>query len=83
VTLWPFPIRLLEPLLGHVRRLVVVEASAGQLEDELRLALSRAGDTGRVSIESRERYGGVLPSQVEVVEHVLAESPASVERVPA
>jgi 2-oxoglutarate ferredoxin oxidoreductase subunit alpha/2-oxoisovalerate ferredoxin oxidoreductase alpha subunit len=82
VTLWPFPIRLLEPLLGHVRRLVVVEASAGQLEDELRLALSRAGGPGRVPIESLQRYGGVLPSHAEVVEYVLAESPATVERVP-
>ena len=82
LTLWPFPIRLLEPLLGHVRRLVVVEASAGQLEDELRLALSRAGDLRGVSIESLQRYGGVLPSHAEVVEHVLAESPPIVEGVP-
>ena len=81
VTLWPFPIRLLEPILGHVRRLIVVEASAGQLEDELRLALSRAGDTGGVPIESLQRYGGVLPSHAEVIERVLAESPATVEGV--
>jgi len=83
VTLWPFPIRLLEPILGHLRRLVVVEASAGQLEDELRLALSRAGTTGRVPIESLQRYGGILPSHAEVVEYVLAESPPAVEGVPA
>ena len=34
---------MLRPLLRPRRRLVVVEASAGQLEDELRLALSHAG----------------------------------------
>jgi len=82
VTLWPFPIRLLEPLLAHARRLVVVEASAGQLEDELRLALSRAGDPGRVRIESLQRYGGLLPSHAEVVEYVLAESPPALEGAP-
>ncbi len=42
-TLWPFPVRFLLPLLGRLRRLIVVEASYGQLEDELRLALSHAG----------------------------------------
>ena len=42
-TLWPFPIDAFLPLLTHARRIVVVEASAGQLEDELRLALSHAG----------------------------------------
>lgn len=83
VTLWPFPIRLLEPILGHVRRLIVVEASAGQLEDELRLALSRAGGTGGLPIESLQRYGGVLPSHAEVVDYVLANSPAKVEGVSA
>ncbi len=82
VTLWPFPIRLLGPLLGHVRRLIVVEASAGQLEDELRLALSRAGGVGGPPIESLQRYGGVLPSHSEVVDYVLAHSPAKVEGVP-
>jgi pyruvate/2-oxoacid:ferredoxin oxidoreductase alpha subunit len=81
LTLWPFPIRLLEPILGRVRRLIVVEASAGQLEDELRLALSRAGGTGGVPIESLQRYGGVLPSRAEIVERVLAESTATVEGV--
>ena len=43
VTLWPFPIDALRPLLRRAERLIVVEASPGQLEDELRLALSYAG----------------------------------------
>jgi len=70
LTLWPFPIRLLEPLLDSVRRIVVIEASDGQLENELRLALSHAGFTAPVPIESVRRYGGVLPSPDEVVERV-------------
>jgi pyruvate/2-oxoacid:ferredoxin oxidoreductase alpha subunit len=76
-TLWPFPIRLLKPLLVGGRRLVVVEASSGQLEDELRLALSHAGVAhSRGFIEHVRRQGGVLPSPSEIVEHVLRVSSA-------
>jgi 2-oxoglutarate ferredoxin oxidoreductase subunit alpha/2-oxoisovalerate ferredoxin oxidoreductase alpha subunit len=71
-TLWPFPIRFLKPLLGRGQRLIVVEASSGQLEDELRLALSHAGiPHGRGFVEHVRRQGGVLPSASEIVEHVL------------
>jgi pyruvate/2-oxoacid:ferredoxin oxidoreductase alpha subunit/NAD-dependent dihydropyrimidine dehydrogenase PreA subunit len=71
LTLWPFPIDLLKPLLDSVRRIVVVEASDSQLEDELRLALSHAGLAGAIPIENVRRYGGVLPSSTEVVEKVI------------
>jgi pyruvate/2-oxoacid:ferredoxin oxidoreductase alpha subunit/NAD-dependent dihydropyrimidine dehydrogenase PreA subunit len=70
LTLWPFPIRSLEPLLDHVRRLIVVEASQGQLEDELRLAISRGGIQAPRAIERVNRYGGVLPSHDEIVARV-------------
>jgi len=68
ITLWPFPIRALLALLPRAKRLLVVEASDGQLEDELRLALSHAGVTGVLPIESVRHYGGVLPQQQEIVE---------------
>ena len=71
ITLWPFPIRSLEPLMARARRLVVVEASAGQLEDELRLALSHAGVTPP-AIESVRRLGGFLPGLESIVESVAA-----------
>jgi pyruvate/2-oxoacid:ferredoxin oxidoreductase alpha subunit len=67
ITLWPFPIRALLPLLPAAKRIVVVEASDGQLEDELRLALSHAG-AAAPPIESIRHYGGVLPQQHELVE---------------
>ena len=70
-TLWPFPIGALAPLLGRLRRLVVVEASAGQLEDELRLALSHA-DLPAPPIDHVRRQGGVLPSPAEIVTAVQA-----------
>jgi len=72
-TLWPFPVKALLPLLGHARRIVVVEASAGQLEDELRLALSYAGAGASLRWSHVRRQGGVLPSQREIVEAVRGE----------
>jgi pyruvate/2-oxoacid:ferredoxin oxidoreductase alpha subunit/NAD-dependent dihydropyrimidine dehydrogenase PreA subunit len=69
ITLWPFPIRALAPLLDRVNRVVVVEASDRQLEDEMRLAISRAGARS-VPIDQVNRYGGVLPSHEEIVDGV-------------
>ncbi len=71
-TLWPFPIQALLPLLERARQIVVVEASAGQLEDELRLALSHAGAGNGVELRNVRRLGGVLPSQREIVDGVRA-----------
>lgn len=71
VTVWPFPIEGLCSLVGQVKRLVVVEASSGQLEDEMRLALSHAGVHDPPPITHVRRMGGILPSQGEIVEHVL------------
>ena len=70
-TLWPFPVRFLLPLLPRLRRLIVVEASHGQLEDELRLALSHAA-AAHPKLESLRRYGGVLPGEDAIVAAVLA-----------
>jgi pyruvate/2-oxoacid:ferredoxin oxidoreductase alpha subunit/NAD-dependent dihydropyrimidine dehydrogenase PreA subunit len=80
ITLWPFPIDALAPLVPRARGLVVVEAGAGQLEDELRLALSwaqsRGGAGGALDrpprIERVRRHGGVLPQQGEIVAAVAA-----------
>jgi len=70
-TLWPFPVRPLLPLLAGVRRMVVVEASPGQLEDELRLSLSHAG-RALPALSHVRRFGGSLPSQKEIVDAVRA-----------
>jgi pyruvate/2-oxoacid:ferredoxin oxidoreductase alpha subunit len=73
VTLWPFPILALAPLLPRVRRIVVVEASPGQLEDELRLALSHAGHVPPPIAHVR-RLGGHLPQQAEILRVLLGET---------
>jgi pyruvate/2-oxoacid:ferredoxin oxidoreductase alpha subunit len=74
-TVWPFPVDRLLPLLQRARRLVVVEASNGQLEDELRLALSRAHVPAGLEITHVRRLGGMLPSQAEIVQAVRAVRP--------
>ncbi|HET8645879.1 MAG TPA: pyruvate ferredoxin oxidoreductase, partial [Vicinamibacteria bacterium] len=70
LTLWPFPIALLRPLLRPGVRLLVVEASDGQIEDELRLALSHHGLSA--PIDNLRHYGGVLPRAAEIVDRALA-----------
>ncbi len=57
--------------LQGVERVIVVEASAGQLEDEVRLALSRAGVRDYPEMESVRRMGGILPQQDEIMAQVL------------
>jgi pyruvate/2-oxoacid:ferredoxin oxidoreductase alpha subunit/NAD-dependent dihydropyrimidine dehydrogenase PreA subunit len=81
-TLWPFPVKSLAPLLPRASRIVVVEASSGQLEDELRLALSRAG-LSHPPIEHVRHQGGVLPQQEEIVRVVAKERSRRQEEVPA
>lgn len=71
VSLWPFPIAQLAPLVDRVAGIVVVEASAGQLEDELRLALSHAG-IHPPPIDQVRHLGGVLPQQHEIVHKIAA-----------
>jgi len=71
LTLWPFPVKALAPLVPRAERIVVVEASSGQLEDELRLALSKAG-LQAPPIDHVRRQGGVLPQQAEIVNGVVA-----------
>lgn len=71
LTLWPFPIRILAPMLDTAQRVIVVEASGTQLEDEMRLAMSHA-DARHVEIDRVNRLGGMIPSQDEIVERVMS-----------
>ncbi|MFA5141201.1 MAG: 3-methyl-2-oxobutanoate dehydrogenase subunit VorB [Elusimicrobiota bacterium] len=72
VTLWPFPADALKPVAARARRIVMVEASNGQLEDELRLALSKAGVGPLPPVTHVRRFGGVLPQMRDIVDHVTS-----------
>lgn len=69
ISLWPFPIKALQEQLKTVKHVVVVEASAGQLEDEMRLALHHA-DAPKVEIHHLRHMGGILPNDQEIYEMV-------------
>ena len=71
ISLWPFPIDSLRGLLDHTEGLLVVEGSNGQLEDEMRLALSHSGAT-LPPIDNIRHFGGMLPSQQEIVDKITA-----------
>ncbi len=72
ITLWPFPIKALLPIVKKAKHIVMVEASNKQLEDEVRLALSQADVRDYPMIERVNRYGGMLPQQSEIVQKVLS-----------
>ena len=62
ITLWPFPSDALAAMASHWRAILVVEMSAGQLVEDVRLAV---GD--RVPVLFHGRMGGMVPTPGEVV----------------
>jgi 2-oxoglutarate/2-oxoacid ferredoxin oxidoreductase subunit alpha len=62
VTLWPFPAEALRSVAAGARAVLVVELSAGQLVEDVRLAME-----GDVPVFLHGRTGGMLPSPDEVV----------------
>lgn len=71
ISLWPFPVDELIRMTGRIRKIVMVEAGNGQLEDEMRLALSHA-NVECPDVESIRHFGGVLPQKDEIVQRVIA-----------
>ena len=63
ISLWPFPSAVLAALAERVRGMLVVELSAGQMVEDVRLAVE-----GRVPVAFDGRMGGMVPSPDEVVE---------------
>ncbi len=76
VTIWPFPVEQLIPAVKKAERIIVVEASPGQLEDELRLSLSHAGFSSLPAIDSVRHFGGILPQQHEIMAAVSVQKKA-------
>lgn len=71
ITLWPFPKKALAEAAGHAKAMLVVELNAGQMIDDVRLAVN-----GRIPVEHFGRLGsGVILTPTEIVEacHTLAQ----------
>jgi 2-oxoglutarate ferredoxin oxidoreductase subunit alpha len=63
ITLWPFPSRELAEATVPKRAVVVLELSAGQMVEDVRLAVE-----GRLPVHFHGRTGGMLPTPTEVVD---------------
>jgi 2-oxoglutarate ferredoxin oxidoreductase subunit alpha len=66
ITLWPFPRKLLEPLLGRVRAVLVPELNLGQISREVKRV-----NQGRTRVETLNRIDGNLITPGEIVERLL------------
>jgi len=63
ITLFPFPSAKLVELAGQVKGMLAVEMSAGQMVEDVRLAVN-----GKVKVEHYGRYGGMVHSPEEVLD---------------
>jgi 2-oxoisovalerate ferredoxin oxidoreductase alpha subunit len=68
ITLSPFPINALKPLVE--KRLISVEMSAGQFRDDVILQLAKAGMLPKREIELVNRQGGMLISVQDILRKV-------------
>jgi Pyruvate:ferredoxin oxidoreductase and related 2-oxoacid:ferredoxin oxidoreductases, alpha subunit len=64
ISLWPFPSKALAEVAHHVRAIVVVELSAGQMVEDVRLAVDGT------PVFFYGRTGGMVPTPREVVERL-------------
>jgi len=62
ISLWPFPATALHDLAPRIRGILVVELSAGQMLEDVRLAVE-----GRCPVAFHGRMGGMVPSPGDVV----------------
>ena len=67
ITLWPFPSEELAALAESVRGILTVEMSAGQLVEDVRLAVE-----GRCPVHLLARMGGAVPTAPEIVDRLVS-----------
>lgn len=65
ITLWPFPEKIIEAAARTAKKFLVVEMSAGQMVEDVRLAV---GDKAKVSFYGR--MGGGVPDDKEILREI-------------
>lgn len=65
ITLWPFPYSAIAQLAGKVKGILVAEMNAGQMIEDVRLAV---GNT--VAVEHFGRNGGIVPNPGEIIDAI-------------
>ncbi len=63
ITLWPFPYTEIREMAGQVKGMLSVEMSAGQMVEDIRLAVE-----AKIKVDHYGRMGGIIPSSEEIVE---------------
>lgn len=66
ITLFPFPKKPIGKLAARVKGMLVVEMNAGQMIEDVQLAV--AGSGKNIPVRHFGRMGGVIPSPVEVID---------------
>ena len=70
ITLWPFPTRRLEEISKQVKGILTVEINAGQMIQDVRLAVHDA-----VPVYHYGRMGGIVPNPQEILDSFLSHFP--------
>jgi 2-oxoglutarate ferredoxin oxidoreductase subunit alpha len=65
ITLWPYPSEALCSCAKNVKKVLVVEMNAGQMVDDVRLALN-----GSIPVDFLGRMGGMLPKVDAIIERI-------------
>lgn len=63
ITLFPFPTKVLADTSEKVKKFLVVEMNAGQMVEDVRLAIN-----GRADVQFYGRMGGMIPTPEEILE---------------
>ena len=66
ISLWPFPTQAIADLAKTAKAFVVFEMSAGQMVEDVRLAVN-----GARPVSFHGRTGGMLPTPKELFEHIM------------
>ncbi len=65
ITLWPFPDKVIQEACARAKKFLVVEMSAGQMVEDVRLAVN-----GKVEVDFYGRMGGGVPGEGEILKHI-------------
>ena len=68
ITLWPFPTLRIQELASHVRGILSFEINAGQMVQDIRLAVE-----GRTPVRHFGKMGGIVPTPDELIAHLKSD----------
>jgi 2-oxoglutarate/2-oxoacid ferredoxin oxidoreductase subunit alpha len=67
ITLWPFPSKTIEAVASRVKKILVVEMSAGQMVEDVMLSVK-----GKCEVDFYGRMGGGIPGEEEILARIEA-----------